>query len=57
VEEGTYRLLPVKIGPADEARVPLRLRRLVTRDLTHPYRGEREFNNLLRDLKGPLPRH
>jgi hypothetical protein len=55
IEEGSYRLLPVKIAPTEETRIPLRLRRLVMRDLTHPARGEREFKNLLRDLKGPLP--
>ena len=36
IEEGSYRLLPVKIGPIDEARLPLRLGMLATLDLTIP---------------------
>ena len=41
IQEGTYRLLPVKIAPIDEGRLPVRLGQLVTLDLTHPRRAER----------------
>ena len=56
VQEGTYRLLPVKIGPLDEGRLPTRLSMLSTLDLSHPSRAEREFERLLKALQGPLPR-
>jgi Caspase domain/TIR domain len=56
IEEGSYRLLPVKIGPIDEARLPGRLRMLATLDLTHPQRADREFDRLVEALRGPLPR-
>jgi hypothetical protein len=56
VQEGTYRLLPVKIAPLDPARLPLRLSMLTTLDLTHPARAEREFDRLVQALQGPLPR-
>ena len=36
IEEGAYRLLPVKIAPVDETRLPLRLRMLAMLDLTDP---------------------
>jgi Caspase domain/TIR domain len=56
IEEGSYRLLPVKIGPVDEARLPVRLRMLATLDLTDPRRADREFGRLAEALRGPLPR-
>ena len=56
IEEGTYRLLPVKIAAIDEARLPTRLRMLTTLDLAHPRRAEREFDRLVQALRGPLPR-
>jgi hypothetical protein len=56
IEEGSYRLLPVKIGPVDEARLPLRLRMLATLDLTDPRRADREFARLAAALRSPLPR-
>jgi Caspase domain/TIR domain len=56
IEEGSYRLLPVKIGPIDEARLPIRLRMLATLDLTHPRHADREFDRLAEALRGPLPR-
>lgn len=56
IQEGSYRLLPVKIGPIDEARVPTRLSMLAALDLTHPRRAEREFDRLAEALRGPLPR-
>jgi len=56
VQEGTYRLLPVKMAAIDESQLPLRLGMLTTLDLAHPRRAEREFDRLLRALRGPLPR-
>ncbi len=56
IEEGSYRILPVKIGPVDEARLPVRLRMLATLDLTDPRRADREFGRLAEALRGPLPR-
>jgi hypothetical protein len=56
VQEGTYRLLPVKIAPIDEGRLPTRLSMLTTLNLSHPRRAEREFGRLVRALQGPLPR-
>jgi hypothetical protein len=56
IQEGTYRLLPVKIAPIDEAQLPLRLSQLVTLNLAHPRRAERELGRLVDALQGPLPR-
>jgi hypothetical protein len=56
IQEGAYRLLPVKIAPIDESRLPVRLSMLTTLDLTHPRRAEREFDRLVQALQGPLPR-
>jgi hypothetical protein len=56
IEEGSYRLLPVKIGPVDETRLPVRLKMLATIDLTDPRRADREFGRLAEALLGPLPR-
>jgi hypothetical protein len=55
-QEGTYRLLPVKIGPLDEGRLPIRVSMLSTLDLSHPSRAEREFERPVKALQGPLPR-
>ncbi len=55
IQEGAYRLLPVKIGTMDASRLPVRLSMLTTLDLTHPARAEREFGRLVAALKGPLP--
>ena len=56
IQEGTYRLLPVKIAPIDESQLPTRLSMLTTLNLIHPRRAEREFGRLVRALQGPLPR-
>jgi Caspase domain/TIR domain len=56
IEEGSYRLLPVKIGPVDATRLPLRLRMLTALDLTDPRRADREFTRLAQALRSPLPR-
>jgi hypothetical protein len=56
VQQGTYPLLPVKIEALEESQLPLRLSQLVTLNLVHPQRAEREFTRLVQALQGPLPR-
>ena len=56
IQEGSYRLLPVKMAPLDESQLPVRLSMLTTLNLFHPRRAEREFGRLVRALQGPLPR-
>ncbi len=56
VQEGAYRLLPVKIARIDEGQLPVRLSMLTALDMTHPQRAEREFDRLVKALQGPLPR-
>ncbi|MCB0183788.1 MAG: caspase family protein, partial [Caldilineaceae bacterium] len=56
LQEGAYRLLPVKCAPITQGKLPVRLSMLTTLDLSHPYRSEREFTRLVRALQGPLPR-
>ena len=55
IQEGTYRLLPVKALPFDNAQLPTRLSMLTTLDLAHPRRAEREFERLIHALREPLP--
>ena len=56
IQEGTYRLLPLKIAPIDENRLPVRLSMLETLDLTNPRRADRNYERLIRALlQGPLP--
>lgn len=55
VHEGHYRLLPVTFAPFDLSPLPLRLQMLVTLDLSHPRRAEREWQRLIQALQGPLP--
>jgi hypothetical protein len=55
IQEGTYRLLPVKTAAVDPSRLPVRLSSLTTLDLTRPARAEREMQRLISALQGPLP--
>jgi hypothetical protein len=55
IQEGAYRLLPVKIEAVEEGRLPTRLSMLTTLDLAHPRRAGREFERLVRALQGRLP--
>jgi hypothetical protein len=55
IQEGTYRLLPVKALPFDSSQLPTRLSMLTTLDLAHPRRAEREFERLIHALREPLP--
>jgi hypothetical protein len=54
IQEGAYRLLPIKIAPLDESLVPLRLAQLTMLDLTDSNRAERNRERLIRALKSPL---
>jgi hypothetical protein len=56
IEEGTWRLVPVKIASVEDSQIPLRLRALWPVDLTRASRIEREFDKLVRALQEPLPR-
>jgi hypothetical protein len=56
IQEGSYRLLPVKFESLDESQIPTRLSMLTTLNLSHPRRAEREFGRLVQALQGPLPR-
>lgn len=56
IQEGTYRLLPVKSMTLDSNLLPTRLSMLATLDLSHPRRAEREFQRLVQSLKSPLPK-
>lgn len=55
VLDGTYRLLPIKIAPIDEGKLPLRMKMLTTLDVTNPRRSDREFERLLMALQAPYP--
>ena len=56
IQEGAYRVLPVRRERIDETRLPARLRMLTTLDLAHPRRAEGGFERLVEALRGPLPR-
>ena len=56
IDEGKYRLLPIRIAPFDDRQLPLRIKQLVMLDLNHPYRAEQEWARLVRALRGPIPR-
>jgi hypothetical protein len=57
IQEGAYRLLPIKIAPIDNSRLPVRLSMLSTLDLATPSHADRDFQRLVQDLKGPLPQY
>ncbi|MGA8046482.1 MAG: caspase family protein, partial [Dermatophilaceae bacterium] len=56
VQEGSYRLLPLKIEPIDDDALPIRLGMLSKLDFTRPARAKREWDRLTTALAGPLPR-
>jgi hypothetical protein len=56
IQEGSYRLVPIKFTPIDPNRLPTRLSMVTTLDLAHPRRAQREFDRLVQALQGPLPR-
>ncbi len=55
INEGSYRLLPVRTAPLDESRLPLRISMLASLDLSDPVSTERNMPRLLGALRGPLP--
>ena len=56
IQEGAYRVLPVKFEALDDDKLPAYLSFLVTLNLAHPRRAEREFERLEQALRDPLPR-
>ncbi len=54
VQEGQYRLLPVKIAAFSDA-LPVRLSMLTTLDVTNPARAARAYDRLVAALQGPVP--
>ena len=55
IQEGSYRLLPVRIEPILDERLPTRLSMLTSLNFAHSQHGEHEFDRLIRALQGPLP--
>lgn len=55
IQEGKYRLLPIKIAPIKEEQLPIRLSMLAIVDLSDSYKAKREFTRLITALRGPLP--
>jgi hypothetical protein len=55
LQEGAYRLLPVKIEEIDQSCLPTRLAMLTTLNLAHPQRAARDFQRLIQALQAPLP--
>jgi hypothetical protein len=56
IQEGAYRLLPIRIAPIDDSKLPVRLSMLAMLDMIHARRAEHEFDRLAQALRGPLPR-
>jgi hypothetical protein len=56
IQEGAYRLLPIRMAPIDTQKLPVRLGMLTTLHLTSPSRAERELKRLVAALQDPLPR-
>ncbi len=54
VQEGQYRLLPVKIAAVSDA-LPVRLSMLTTLDVTNPARAAHTYDRLVAALQGPVP--
>jgi hypothetical protein len=55
LDKGQYRVLPVRIGPMNEQAIPATIKSLTTVDLVDPYTAERQWQRLVRALKGPVP--
>ncbi len=56
IQQGAYRILPIKITPLDERQIPIGLSRMVMIDLSNPRHLERRFDRLVRALQESLPR-
>jgi hypothetical protein len=55
INDGLYRLVPVRVGDLGGARVPERLSMLGTLDLQRTRQPEREYTRLIAALRGPVP--
>jgi hypothetical protein len=55
IQEGTYRLLPIRIGAVDQSRLPVRISMLSSLDFQSSQRVEREMQRLIQALQSPLP--
>ena len=55
INEGSYRLLPVRTASLDEGQLPLRISMLASLDLADPTSAKRNMQRLLEALRGPLP--
>ncbi len=56
MEQGQFRVIPVKMPAVDDGRIPTRLRMLTLIDLSQPRRAEHNLSRLVQALEGPLPR-
>lgn len=56
IQEGSYRVLPVKYSHLADHHLPMMLSRLEISDLSNPRHFERRFQHLIRSLQEPLPR-
>jgi hypothetical protein len=56
LDEGSYRLLPVRLAPVGPEALPLWLSALSAVDFTSPGKVERSFERLIKALQGPLPK-
>jgi hypothetical protein len=56
IQEGRYRLLPIKATDFDDSLLPTRLSMLETLDLSDPYYAEDDLQRLIKALQGPLPK-
>jgi hypothetical protein len=56
IQESAARMLPIKIEPIDDSKLPLRLSYLTILDVTNPNprRTEREYARLVGALQGPI---
>jgi len=54
IQEGSYRLLPVKIAPIEESTLPLRINILTMLDLCHLIVRSVSSTGLSRPYQGPL---
>ena len=54
LQEGTFRLLLVRVAPLDERQLPARLAMLSAADFTRPDQVERMFRKVVQVLQGPM---
>ena len=55
IEGGQHRLLPLIVDPElDRSRLPAFVRILQPLDITHPYLGKRNWENMAKRLRAPV---